>query len=92
MEDLNKHKFIYWIKERETVRNLKEMGLPKPWSIDPVFQVTYFCNVNREHDKVTRWIRENYDHRVKEYVPNMILAPLGSHNVPARCVGECLHS
>lgn len=50
----------YWIYERENIRQLKLQGLPKPWSEDPVFQVTYFCNVNREHDKVTQWIRENY--------------------------------
>jgi hypothetical protein len=63
------------------------MGLPKPWSIDPVFQVTYFCNVDREHDKVTRWIRENYDHRVKEYVPNMILARMVNKPESLRAMG-----
>jgi len=25
-----------------------------------VFQRTYFCNVHREDDRVTRWLRENY--------------------------------
>jgi len=25
-----------------------------------VFQNTYFCNVHREDDRVTRWVRENY--------------------------------
>lgn len=35
----------------------KEEGDPKPWSADWVFQQTYFCNVRREDDKVTRWIR-----------------------------------
>ena len=39
----------------------KETGIaPKPWSDDWVFQETYFCNVRREDDKVTKWIRENY--------------------------------
>lgn len=38
----------------------KEKGLPKPWSNDPVFQRTYFCNVRREDDKVTKWIRQNW--------------------------------
>jgi hypothetical protein len=28
--------------------------------MDPVFQRTYFTNVHREDDKVTRWIRRNY--------------------------------
>jgi hypothetical protein len=50
----------YWISERERVRAKKERGDAKPWSDDPVFQQTYFCNVHREDDRVTRWIRENY--------------------------------
>lgn len=50
----------YWITEREKVRLLKETSVPKPWSEDPIFQTVYFTNVNREHDKVTKWIRENY--------------------------------
>ncbi len=50
----------YWINEREEVRRSKEYGAPKPWSRDPVFQETYFCNVRREDDKVTRWIAENW--------------------------------
>lgn len=50
----------YWIRERESIRLKKEEGLPKPWSDDWVFQETYFCNVRREDDKVTRWVRQNY--------------------------------
>lgn len=50
----------YWIKEREIIRRLKEHNEPKPWTDDSVFERTYFCNVHREDDKVTRWIRRNY--------------------------------
>lgn len=49
-----------WIKERELIRLRRELGQPKPWSTDPVFQTTYFCNVHREDDKVTKWIRKNW--------------------------------
>lgn len=49
----------------------KENGFPKPWSDDRVFQTTYFCNVHRENDKVTRWIRGftagRSDHNLFEY-------------------------
>lgn len=38
----------------------KESNTPKPWSDDPVFQSTYFCNVRREDDRVTKWIRQNW--------------------------------
>ena len=50
----------YWINERENIRNKKEAGEEKPWSEDPIFQTTYFCNVHREDDRVTRWIRKHY--------------------------------
>lgn len=56
----NKEALAYWIRERESVRKEKEAGLPKPWSDDPIFQTTYFCNVRREDDRVTRWIRQNW--------------------------------
>ena len=48
----------YWIDEREHIRTCKEAGLSKPWSDDPIFQKTYFTNVHREDDKVTKFIRE----------------------------------
>lgn len=67
---------LYWIKERYAIFQKKEQGLPAPWSADPVFQSTYFCNVHRENDRVTRWIRSKYspyvDHPLFEY--NMVLA------------------
>ena len=56
----NQMAFIYWIIERASMRRQKEAGLPKPWSDNPVMQNTYFCNVNREDDKVTKWIRQNW--------------------------------
>jgi hypothetical protein len=59
-EPTNYQAFLYWIRERELIREKKERGDPKPWSKDEVFQDTYFCNVKREDDKVTKWIRQHY--------------------------------
>lgn len=56
----NKEILAYWIRERESIRIAKDAGFPKPWSTDWVFQQTYFCNVRREDDRVTRWIRGNW--------------------------------
>lgn len=67
---------MYWIRERYRILTKKQEGLPKPWSDDPVFQRTYFCNVRREDDKVTKWIRNYYsphvDHPLFEY--NILLS------------------
>jgi len=72
----NKDQFFYWMKERERVRVRKERGDPKPWSEDPVFQQTYFCNVNREYDRVTKFIRKMYSSQVNHplFTPNIILS------------------
>ena len=51
---------IYWVTERERVRKLEELSAPRPWSDDPIFQRASFCNVERERDAVTVWIRENW--------------------------------
>ena len=56
----NQKLLIYWIIERNKIRQSKDCGNPAPWSKDPIFQATYFTNVNREEDKVTKWIRTNW--------------------------------
>lgn len=48
-----------WVRERERVRVLKDSGAPQPWTDDPVITTYRFCNVRREDDRGTVWIREN---------------------------------
>ena len=71
-------KLKYFIAEREKIRKLKENDAPKPWSDDPVFQTVYFCNVHREDDKTTKWIRKNYSSWVTHslFLPNIMMARL----------------
>jgi hypothetical protein len=57
---MNQSQFIYWVTERESIRLKKASGIPSPWSDNPVMQQTYFCNINREDDNVTKWIRQNW--------------------------------
>ena len=49
----------YWINEREAIRMRKESGVPGPWSVDPAMATVRYCNVHREDDKVTRYLRGN---------------------------------
>jgi hypothetical protein len=61
---------LYWIQERECVHKLKELGTPLdeavklgaryPWSKDPIFQHNRFCNIERERDATTVWVREHW--------------------------------
>lgn len=52
--------FVAFIKEREKVRIAKESGKPRPWTTDPILDKYRFCNVHREHDRVSRWLRDNW--------------------------------
>lgn len=52
-------RFIYWIKCREEARLRKEIDSKPPYTRDPIIGNYKFCNVNREHDAVTIWVREN---------------------------------
>lgn len=73
----NQEQMVYWITERNNIRLKKEAGLPPPWTDNEVMQVTYFCNVNREDDRVTKWIRNNWHYKdgyKKAYTFAMIVA------------------
>jgi hypothetical protein len=52
--------FNAFVEEREAIRIKKAAGLPRPWSADPIFQEYKFCNVHREDDRTTQWIRANW--------------------------------
>ena len=49
-----------FIIAREATRIAKETDKPKPWTKDEILQTYRFCNVRRENDAVTRWLRRHY--------------------------------
>lgn len=55
-------RLVYFVTERETVRLNKEaLRLPRvQWTQDEILQTYRFCCVRREHDRVTRWIADNW--------------------------------
>lgn len=63
----------YWIEERMAIQVKKILGAPKPWTSDPILQSYRFCNVHREHDTVTQWIKKNWRDPYDGH-PNMIVA------------------
>lgn len=69
----DKETLFYWIKERDSIRQKKEAGLPKPWSEDKIFQTYKFCNVRREYDRVTVWIKNHWRDPCRGH-PNMWFA------------------
>lgn len=60
-------RFRYFIGARERARCHKELiGGPGPHSEDPIIAVNRFCNVNREDDAVTKWVKANVRDRWSE--------------------------
>jgi hypothetical protein len=78
----------YWINERHAIKLRRAEGIAKPWSADPIFQGVRFCNVHREDDKVTQWIRR-YWNRKHDPVWKFVLARM--INLPESLEG-CLRS
>jgi hypothetical protein len=62
--------FWYWCNERHRIHLLKSSGQPWPWTDDPIFQRYKFCQVFRELDKVTTWLRVNWREPYAEH-PNL---------------------
>jgi hypothetical protein len=54
------HDFYKFMHRREAIRLLKEAGKPWPWTDDAILREYKFTNVNREHDRTTRWMREHW--------------------------------
>lgn len=69
----NQDLFFYWVKERQSIHDKKEVGLPKPWTDNPILQRYKFCNVKREDDRVTIWIKNNWRDPYRGH-PNMWFA------------------
>lgn len=69
----NQEMFFYWVKERQAIHDKKEAGLPKPWTDNPILQNYKFCNVRREDDRVTIWIKNHWRDPCRGH-PNMWFA------------------
>jgi hypothetical protein len=49
----------HWVREREAVRVRRAAGDATTWTDDPIIGKYRFCNVRREDDAVTVWIRQH---------------------------------
>lgn len=53
-------RFFQFIEERHNIFLRRQAGDSWPWTKDKILQTYSFCNVFRELDTVTCWIRENF--------------------------------
>jgi hypothetical protein len=56
----NEQRFLAFVVERHAIYERRKAGQPEPWTTDPILGEWRFCNVYRELDRVTKWIRENW--------------------------------
>jgi hypothetical protein len=47
-----------FVAERHSIYRRRQAGKPKPWTADKTLQRYFFCNMYRELDRVTVWIRD----------------------------------
>lgn len=81
-------RLVYWVRERDRVRALKELNEPPPWTDDPILQTYRFCNVRRMDDKVSRWLSERWYRPHKDHPNTLAAAALARHfNLPS-ALGE----
>jgi len=57
---------LYWVRERHSIYLKKSSGQAFPWTEDEILKTKRFCNVFRELDKETLWIRENWLNPLKD--------------------------
>jgi len=48
------------MQERQMIYVRRQRGEQPPWTHNPILQNYKFCNVYREQDTVTQWLRENW--------------------------------
>ena len=55
--------FFHYAQRRYSLHLRKLSGEEKPWTGDRILQQFRFCNIFREDDKTTRWIRANINYQ-----------------------------
>lgn len=51
---------MHWVQQRELARRNKETGNPFPYCDDEIINKYRFCNVIRQDDRVSRWLKDNW--------------------------------
>ena len=73
MSNYPKTDFNNYMIERHSIYERRAEGQPYPWTDDPILKEYSFCNVYRELDIVTIWIRENWREPYADH-PNLPFA------------------
>jgi hypothetical protein len=76
-------RWVYFVKERDSIRAKRALGLEKPWTDDEILRQYRFCNVRRMDDKVSRWLQDNWYIPYKDNPRMLAACTLARHfNLP----------
>lgn len=64
---------VYWIRERESIRIKRSLGVAPPWTDDEILSTYRFCNVRRADDAVSQWLIKRWYKPYKDH-PNILVA------------------
>jgi len=70
---MNAEPLFEYMRERHSIHLRRQAGKPWPWTEDPILQQFRFCNVYREKDRTTIWLRDNIRERLRSS-PDVLLA------------------
>lgn len=52
--------FARFVRMRESIRTLKDKGVPPPWTYDDILKQYHFTNIRREDDRVSRFLFDEW--------------------------------
>ena len=70
--------FFETARERYHIMLRRKNKEPAPWTDDQVLRDFYFCNVFREDDKTTAWLRKNIRNRLRSATPEHIVKAIAA--------------
>jgi hypothetical protein len=70
----NAEEYFATARERYRIYLKRSLGRPRPWTEDPVFRIWRFCNVFREDDVTTVWIRDHIREPLKDKPTQLLTA------------------
>ena len=73
MNDKNFETFVFYLNEREKIRQLRERGVPGPWTLDPILGRYKFTNIMRSQDRTTRWLIKYWYDPNRDADPEMLV-------------------
>jgi hypothetical protein len=76
LKTANLREMLYWMEERQRIYLKRQAHEPWPWTQDKILQTYRFCNVYREQDKETVWLREHWLQPYADHPNLWFAAPL----------------